>query len=252
MSEYRIDELARAAGTTVRNVRVYQERGLLPPPRRDGRVGVYGDAHLARLRLVGQLLGRGYSFAHIEELVSAWEQGRDLGHILGLEQAITTPWSDEVPTEMSATELLEMFGDQVSGPVLGRAIASGLLEIDGDRFRVASPQLLNAGAELVAAGVPLSVVLDLNEGVRADVDASARRFVEAIARHILSDKPPGWLPSGDEIPELAGLINRLRPLARMAVDAHLAQAMDRWVREALGERVARVIDDATDSVRRAG
>ena len=32
MAEYRIDDLARAAGTTARNVRAYQERGLLPPP----------------------------------------------------------------------------------------------------------------------------------------------------------------------------------------------------------------------------
>ena len=30
MAEYRIDDLARAAGTTVRNVRAYQDRGLLP------------------------------------------------------------------------------------------------------------------------------------------------------------------------------------------------------------------------------
>ena len=32
MGEYRIDELARLAGTTVRNVRVYQDRGLLSCP----------------------------------------------------------------------------------------------------------------------------------------------------------------------------------------------------------------------------
>lgn len=36
MTEYRIDELAHAAGTTSRNVRAYRERGLLPPPRKRG------------------------------------------------------------------------------------------------------------------------------------------------------------------------------------------------------------------------
>jgi len=41
-----IDELARAAGTTVRNVRVYQDRGLLAPPERRGRLGLYGPDHL--------------------------------------------------------------------------------------------------------------------------------------------------------------------------------------------------------------
>ena len=32
--EYRIDDLARLAGTTTRNIRVYRDRGLLPPPLR--------------------------------------------------------------------------------------------------------------------------------------------------------------------------------------------------------------------------
>src|SRR6266542_964774 len=96
-SEYRIDELAREAGTTVRNVRVYQDRGLLPPPRRQGRIGLYSQAHLARLRLIGQLLERGYTFAHITELIAAWQQGRDIGQLLGLEAAMTGPWSDEIP-----------------------------------------------------------------------------------------------------------------------------------------------------------
>jgi len=37
--EYRIGELAREAGITVRTLRYYQERKLLPPPRREGRIG---------------------------------------------------------------------------------------------------------------------------------------------------------------------------------------------------------------------
>lgn len=44
MTEYRIDELARLAGSTVRNIRAYQDRGLLPPPRLAGRVGLYDDS----------------------------------------------------------------------------------------------------------------------------------------------------------------------------------------------------------------
>src|SRR5688500_6901877 len=105
MAEYRVDELAREAGTTVRNVRAYQDRGLLPPPRREGRVGVYDDAHLARLRLIGRLLERGYTIANIHELLGAWERGRDLHEVLGLEEAVTGPWSDEVPTWITRDQL---------------------------------------------------------------------------------------------------------------------------------------------------
>jgi len=83
--EYRIDELARLAGTTVRNVRAYQDRGLLPPPRRSGRVGLYTRQHLARLELITRLLERGYTLANIGELISAWEAGTDVAGLLGLE-----------------------------------------------------------------------------------------------------------------------------------------------------------------------
>ena len=41
--EYRIDELARLAGTTTRNIRVYRDRGLLHPPLRVGRIALFND-----------------------------------------------------------------------------------------------------------------------------------------------------------------------------------------------------------------
>ncbi|HET9771126.1 MAG TPA: MerR family transcriptional regulator, partial [Acidimicrobiia bacterium] len=87
--ELTIDELARTAGTSVRNVRVYQDRGLLPPPERRGRLGVYGPDHLRRLKLVLRMLDRGYPLAAIRELIEAWEDRRDIASVLGLEEAIT-------------------------------------------------------------------------------------------------------------------------------------------------------------------
>ena len=54
--EFSIDALARETGSTVRNIRAYQDRGLLPPPERRGRKGIYNDAHLSRLRIINRLL----------------------------------------------------------------------------------------------------------------------------------------------------------------------------------------------------
>ena len=93
MAEYRIDELARLADASVRNIRVYQDRGLLAPPRRQGRVGIYSDAHLARLRLIGQLLKRGYTFANIAELLAARERdglllGEDLAQVAAVSRRL--------------------------------------------------------------------------------------------------------------------------------------------------------------------
>lgn len=84
-SELRIEELADLAGTTVRNIRVYQERGLLPPPERRGRAGYYGPEHQRRLALILRLLDRGYTFATIEELLIAQRHGFTLTELLEVE-----------------------------------------------------------------------------------------------------------------------------------------------------------------------
>jgi DNA-binding transcriptional MerR regulator len=242
MAEYRIDELARLAGATVRNIRVYQDRGLLPPPRRDGRVGIYTDAHLARLRLIGQLLKRGYTFATIGELLSVWERGGDVAEILDLESAVGLPWSDEIPAYVTADRLTEMFGAEATAGNISRSVELGLLEPDGMRYRVPSPRLLNAGAELVAAGMPLSAVLDLAGRLRAQVDAAARDLAGTVTRYVLAGRLQDGLLQGQDIAEVAEITRRIRPLAQTAVDAMLAQAMAQHVPEALGDHFARVLD----------
>lgn len=226
--EYRIDDLARAAGTTVRNVRVYQDRGLLPAPRREGRTGVYGEPHLARLRLIGSLLEKGYTFAHIAQFLEAWQRGRNLTDLLGLEHVLTTPWSDEVDDYLTADELIEMFGaEEVTEDNLRRVLEQELLVRDGDRYRVPSPRLLYAGSELVKAGLPLAVVLDLSSSLAMDMETSAKRLVTAVADHAVLPRAASLDAS---LAEIGDLISRLKPLAQLAVDAHLARAMEREVR----------------------
>jgi DNA-binding transcriptional MerR regulator len=242
VTEYRIDDLARHAGTTVRNVRAYQDRGLLPPPRRNGRVGIYSEIHLARLRLIAQLLDRGYTLANIAELLDAWERGRDLQTVLGLENVVSSPWSDEVPAYISFSELEKLLPG-VDRRFVERATRLGLLEVEGDRLRVPSPRLLHAGAELVAAGVPIASVLDHARALRRDMERIARRFVRLAAYHALDRylRRAEEL-SDDELSELVDLIGRLRPLAQMAVDAELARAMERQTLALAGDKFAHLVD----------
>lgn len=241
MAEYRVDELAREAGTTVRNLRAYQDRGLLSPPRREGRVGYYSEAHLARLKLIGQLLERGYTLANIGELIEALERGHDVGDLMGLGEALTGTWSNEVPTYVTPQELLELFGDQATLQALDQGIRFGILEQEDDRFRVPSLRLLRAGAELAAAGIPLDVVFDQLRRLRRDMDRIASRFVELAATHIF-DRFGDELPPPEEIPRLTELTRRLRPIVEMVVDAELARAMEMQVRAHLGEHLTRMGD----------
>ncbi|MCS0635148.1 MerR family transcriptional regulator [Streptomyces sp. LP05-1] len=115
---YRIEDLAHRSGATVRTIRAYQDRGLLPRPERRGRSNVYGDDHLARLRQIAGLLERGYTLASIKELLDAWDTGRGLGGILGLVAEVHGPWTDERPGRITRAELAAVFGtdrDAASG-----------------------------------------------------------------------------------------------------------------------------------------
>jgi DNA-binding transcriptional MerR regulator len=232
MAEYRVAEVARLAGTTVRNVRVYQDRGLLPPPRRQGRVGLYSDEHLARLRLIGRLLDRGYTFATIGELFDTWSRGHDLADALGLREAISASWNTETPTRMSRADLRRRLGrDAIDPAQLERAIELGLLIPQGTAFIVPSPRLLEAGAELAAAGVPMSTVLDLAEALRDDMATVARRFFDLLLTRAAShDDDPDWEPG-----DFANTVIRLRPHAQRTVDALLAMAMQKEADRLLAE-----------------
>jgi DNA-binding transcriptional MerR regulator len=233
--EYRLDDLAHAAGATVRNVRAYAERGLLPAPRRVGRVNLYDETHLARLRLIGRLLERGYTVAHIADFIASWEGGHDLGQTLGLEAALLAPASGELPEELGRDELDELFGAPIDPADLARAIELGLLTPVDDRYRVHRPRLLRAGAELLGIGMPLGAVLDLAERMRAQVAAVAETFVSTVAGHVLAQHPPDWRPMDDEVPALVALVDRLRPLARVAVDTELADSLDTELQNYVGD-----------------
>lgn len=235
--EHRIDELARLAGTTVRNVRAYQDRGLLPPPRRVGRVGLYSETHLARLRLIGTLLGRGYTLGNIGELIAGWEQGRDLGELLGLETALIAPWSDEEPSTVLRADVEALVGKGAAGELLAGAERLGLVSVEGDVVRASNPRMLEGAAVLISAGVPTAAVLELGAHLAASVDEIAGRYVELAERHLLPDDP-GSLPDRD-VHRLTELIERLRPLAKQVVTAELAVAMERRIRAEMGERFGR-------------
>ena len=65
-----LDELTARVGMSVRNIRFYTTRGLVPPPIRRGRSGYYTADHVARLELVQELQSHGFTLAAIEKYVA--------------------------------------------------------------------------------------------------------------------------------------------------------------------------------------
>ncbi len=227
-SEYRIEDLAHHSGATVRTIRAYQDRGLLPRPERRGRSNVYGDAHLARLRQIADLLDRGYTLASIKELLEAWDSGRGLGGVLGLVAEVDGPWTDEEADRISRAELDEKFGGKPDEAAVEEAVELGVLErIPGrdDEFLVPSPQELAVAAELNSAGVPLHAIAGHLRELRVQVEHIASRFLEFTTEHVFMRYLEHQPPTDADAAEAAALVRRLRPLAQQTVDAELARAM---------------------------
>lgn len=230
--ELDIDELARRAGTTVRTVRMYQERGLLPPPERQGRRATYRAEHLTRLRLVQRLADRGYSLAAVKDLTDAWDSQHGLAHVLGLEAAVVEPLSEQPPRRFTADELTELFpgDDDLSG--LARALEIGLLVQDGEEFVAADPLMLEAGAALVAAGMPVHATLDVATATLQAADTLAATFVDAFLEHIWRPFEAAGEPAED-LPAIVQEIRDKRLLALRAVASAVGQAMDAHIDRAI-------------------
>ncbi|MEU6326038.1 MerR family transcriptional regulator [Streptomyces sp. NPDC047049] len=225
--EYRIEDLAHLSGATVRTIRAYQDRGLLPRPERRGRANVYGDTHLTRLRQIADLLDRGYSLASVKELLDAWDAGLGLGGVLGLVAEINGPWTDEEASRVSRRDLDAAFGGSSDEEAIAEAVELGVLQrIPGEdgTFLVPSPQELAVAAELHSAGVPLLAITGQLREVRAEVEHIASRFLDFTTEHVFQpflDHPPTEAGAA----EAAALVRRLRPLAQQTIDAELARAM---------------------------
>ena len=207
--EYRMEELARLAGITVRTLRFYRERKLLPPPRREGRIAWYDDHHLARLRTISALLERGHTLSGIAELAEAFDHGRDVADLLG----VGTP-TEEEPVRLTPEELAARFEGEATPENLAAALELGYLGTDGDEIVHISRRLLDVSSALVREGIPLSAVLRAGARVREHADALAELFAGLIRTHA-----PGQDPA------------RLRPLAKSVVEAELSLALDRRLRD---------------------
>ncbi len=243
--EYTIDELARVAGTTVRNVRSYQDRGLIDPPQRRGRVGIYTQAHLGRLKLIHHLLARGYTLANITELLKAIVEGHDLRSILGLETAISSPWTNETPRHYSYLALARLFGRAISRPALAKAISLGLLEPDGLGYLARSPRALAAGAEIAHAGFALEDVLEIIAQSRGHFQAVSDQIVATVVRE-LDRFGEGKLPPPQDVPRLVDILWRIRPLALVMAETEMMRALEISANKYLGDRVAAIIEHLHD------
>lgn len=181
-----VDELASRAGVTVRTIRFYSTRGLLPPPViGPRRVGHYGQEHLSRLGLIEELQHQGMTLAAIERYLE--QLPADLSaHELAIHRAVVASWAPEAVEELSRAELEQRAARTLSDDDVARLVAMDAVERRGDEVFRCDAGLLRLGVQLLDVPLSLQSILDargvLVEHSRAAAQELARLFGDEVAQ----------------------------------------------------------------------
>lgn len=225
--EYRIEQLAQAAGVAVDTVRFYQGKGLMDPPRREGRITWYSDLHLDRLRRIRELQQRGFTLTVIRRFLDGELEASDEA----LVEAVTAP---ATPATLTFEELAARSG--VPPPLLRNLEQAGLLQPASDgyeeaRYPAEDLEALAAGLKLVEAGVPLGALLELASEHAAAVERTARRAVLLFDRHVRERLQAEGRPQGDLEQELLRTFEELLEASGTLVRHHFQRTLLRVARE---------------------
>jgi DNA-binding transcriptional MerR regulator len=208
--EMRVEQLSARADVSVDTIRYYQSKGLLDPPRREGRIAWYGDDHRVRLDRIRALQQRGFTLATIARLVSGELDAADealLGQLSGLApdaghdrpgDGADTVADGGAGADPSYT-LAELSGATGMPLALLKAIeAEGLLiptRVAGqDRYTEDDVAASRAGLRMLEWGIPLPELLELARRHNEATEAVAGAAVELFARHVREPLRHGELP----------------------------------------------------------
>ncbi len=177
--EMTVGELARRVGMTARNIRAYQSRGLLYPPRIQGRTAYYSGVHASRLALILSLQNEGFTLAAIKRLLET--PGSYSAIVADRRRRFLDGDSDIVATVPVSEERIRALFPNAPGDLE----ATGLVWRDAAGELVSSTTVVGVGRTLLGLGLAPEVVgrlqLDamasgraLGEGVGADLAAQGR------------------------------------------------------------------------------
>ncbi|WP_051342665.1 MerR family transcriptional regulator [Pseudonocardia spinosispora] len=231
-----IDELARTSGVTVRNIRAYQARGLLPPPQVKARTGYYRPGHEARLELIKELQGEGVKLDTIKKLLDT--TGGSTEQVVHFIRTVRELFAPEDRQIVHAEELGERFGKD-DGSLLKRAQKMDLLrDVGDDQYEEISPQLMGVAQSMVGMGIPLTRSLDVVEQLRKHADGIAKIYVELFLGEVWRPFDDSGRPE-DQWPKLYQTIEELREVSVQAMLAVLRLAVAERVDVTFGRDIVR-------------
>lgn len=228
--ELTIDQLAARTGISVRTIRFYAGRGLLPAPQLRGRTGLYGPAHVARLDLVTELSALGFTLAAIEAQLDRLPADLDADG-LALQRALLTPWVPEQIEEVDVDELARRAGRPLHPDELAALEELGVTTRLGDgRIRLHGPALLGDGLAILDSGLPPQMWTHAHAIIERHTTALAEDLMALFQDEVLQPYRDRGRPT-QERTRLAAALTQLKPITVRGVMNAFGRAVNRTIRE---------------------
>lgn len=230
-----LEELTDRAATSVRNVRFYTSKGLLPPPIRRGRSGFYSADHLARLEMVRELQLHGFTLAAIEKYLARLPDDAT-PETIALHRTLLAPWMPDLPETVSRRELDKRAGRSLSDDELDTLHALGIVfPTKSGQYQVATGHL-SVGFSMLDLGMPLEAALAANDVFQRHGRALAEELTEVFREKVW----PAYKAAYDErdtSPEkLQEIIERYKPVTVQALVAAFEAGVDEQKRRTIAKR----------------
>jgi DNA-binding transcriptional MerR regulator len=226
-----LDALTERVGMSVRNIRFYTAKGLVPPPVRRGRNGYYTSDHVARLQLVQELQGHGFTLSAIEKYLAGIPEHATPEDI-ALHRTMLAPWMADSRAELSRLELERRAGRPLDPADLETLAALGVLEPGArGRFMVSMSQL-GVGLGLLDLGYPI-------EAARAAAEvyaAHGRAIAEELYELFRTEVWPVYKEQGVSPEKIQDVVERLKPLSIASLVQAYEAGMDETRRANIAKR----------------
>lgn len=229
--ELTVDELAARAGVTVRTVRFYASRGLLPPPKLRGRTGLYGGDHLARLDLIRDLQVLGFTLSAIERHLERIPD-EAAPEELALQRALVAPWTDEHAEDLDRHELDRRAGRRLDDRLVDQLVQLGILQYlpGSELVRLPTPAMLDVGLRILDLELPPEMLAQAKDIVEQHTGQIAAELRELFAANLLRPYVERGRPE-DERERMRQVTDQLRPLTIQVLVNGFQRAVNDVIRD---------------------
>ena len=229
-----LEELTTRVCMSVRNIRFYTSKGLVPPPIRRGRSGFYTADHVSRLELVRELQSHGFTLSAIEKYLAAVPEDATPEQI-ALHRTMLAPWQAEAVVELTTEELGARAGRTLTPDDLQLLGALGIVRGAGEDRWAVTPTQLAVGVGLIDLGFPTETAVAA-AGVYA---RHGREVAEELNELFRTQVWPAYKEAGASAETIREVVERIKPLSIASLVSAYEQAMDETRRERIRARAER-------------